>query len=279
MLMDGFSVAKQVRLAIKKQVDVLRTLGKRIPMLSVVIVGEDLASKTYVASKAKHCEEVGFLSQVIALDATISQADLEAEIKALNNNELVDGILVQLPLPNHLDENHIIEIIDPKKDVDGLHPLNVGLLELGQAGFVPCTPKGIITLLKAYNIALEGKRVLVIGRSRLVGKPVASLLLKENATVTMAHSKTQDLKDRVLESDIVVVAIGKKEFISLDMLKKEHIIVDVGIHRYEGKLYGDVAKEAYEYVAMATPVPKGVGPMTIASLLENTLYAYNLKEQ
>jgi methylenetetrahydrofolate dehydrogenase (NADP+) / methenyltetrahydrofolate cyclohydrolase len=279
MLMDGFSVAKQVRLDIKKQVDVLRTLGKRIPMLSVVIVGEDLASKTYVASKAKQCEEVGFLSQVIALDATISQADLEAEIKALNNNDLVDGILVQLPLPNHLDENRIIEIIDPKKDVDGLHPLNVGLLELGQAAFVPCTPKGIITLLKAYNIALEGKRVLVIGRSRLVGKPVASLLLKENATVTMAHSKTQDLKARVLESDIVVVAIGKKEFISLDMLKKEHIIVDVGIHRYEGKLYGDVAKEAYEYVAMATPVPKGVGPMTIASLLENTLYAYNLKEQ
>ena len=279
MLMDGFSVAKQVRLDIKKQVDVLRTLGKRIPMLSVVIVGEDLASKTYVASKAKQCEEVGFLSQVIALDATISQADLEAEIKALNNNDSVDGILVQLPLPNHFDENRIIAIIDPKKDVDGLNPLNVGLLELGQAAFVPCTPKGIITLLKAYNIALEGNRVLVIGRSRLVGEPVASLLLKENATVTMAHSKTQDLKARVLESDIVVVAIGKREFISLDMLKKEHIIVDVGIHRYEGKLYGDVAKEAYEYVAMATPVPKGVGPMTIASLLENTLYAYNLKEQ
>lgn len=279
MLMDGFSVAKQVRMNIKNQVDNLKESGKRVPMLSVVIVGEDPASKTYVASKARQCEEVGFLSQVIALDEDISQQEMELKIQELNDNDRVDGILVQLPLPNHLDENRIIETINPNKDVDGLHPINVGLLELGQKGFIPCTPKGIITLLKAYDVDLEGKRVLVIGRSRLVGKPVASLLLRENATVTIAHSKTKDLKERILESDIVVVAIGRKEFVSVDMLKKEHIVVDVGIHRHEGKLYGDVEKAAYEYVAMSTPVPKGVGPMTIASLLENTLEAYNLKEQ
>lgn len=278
MLMDGFMVAKQVRASIKNQVDILRDSNKRIPMLSVVIVGDDPASKTYVASKARQCKEVGFLSQVISLAASISQEELEAAIVGLNKDSNVDGILVQLPLPKHLNEDSVIETIDPMKDVDGLHPINVGLMELSQERFVPCTPKGIMTLLDHYDVALEGKRALVIGRSRLVGKPIASLLLKKNATVTIAHSFTKDLKERVLESDIVVVAIGRKEFVSLDMLKKEHILIDVGIHNHEGKLYGDVERAAYEYVSMATPVPKGVGPMTIASLLENTLYAYNLKE-
>lgn len=277
-LLDGFSTSKQIREGIKSEVNKLRESNKRVPTLAVVIVGEDPASQTYVASKARQSKEVGFESKVITLDANISQEILLNEIDLLNKDKNVDGILVQLPLPKHFNEDIVIDSIDPNKDVDGLHPLNAGYLEIGRPKFIPCTPKGIITLLHRYNVPLEGKRALVIGRSRLVGKPIATLLLKENATVTTAHSRTKDLDKLILEHDIIVVAIGRKEFVKTNMLRKDHIVIDVGIHRHEGKLYGDVEKSAYEYVAMATPVPKGVGPMTIASLLENTLESYKMRE-
>ena len=278
-ILDGYSVAKEIREQIKTEVAALVHNNKRIPNLTVVIVGNDPASQTYVASKARQCEEVGIESQVIALEETATQAELLAVIQDLNNDDTVDGVLVQLPLPAHLNENEVIETLDYRKDVDGLHPMNVGYLEMGTPCFIPCTPKGILTLLKYYTIPLEGKRALVIGRSRLVGKPVASLLMAENATVTIAHSRTPDLKGLIAEHDVIVVAMGKREFVTKDMLHPHQILVDVGIHRHEGKLYGDVEKAAYDYVAAATPVPKGVGPMTIASLLENTLEAYQRKEE
>lgn len=274
-ILDGFNTAKQCRLKIKQEVE---SITGRKPGLTVVIVGNDPASQTYVASKKKQAAEVGFVSKVVALDVDTSEEALIEVIEKLNSDISVDGILVQLPLPKHINEDRIIETIAPSKDVDGLHPLNVGYLELNQANLVPCTPKGIMTLIDHYDIELEGKRALVIGRSRLVGKPIATLLLQRNATVTIAHSKTKDLDTLIQQHDIIVVAIGQKEFIKASQLKKEHILIDVGIHRYEGKIYGDVEKKAYEKVAYATPVPKGVGPMTIISLLENTLSAYKLKE-
>lgn len=274
-ILDGFNTAKQCRLKIKQEVE---SITGRKPGLTVVIVGNDPASQTYVASKEKQAAEVGFVSKVVALDVDTSEEALIEVIEKLNSDISVDGILVQLPLPKHINEDRIIETIAPSKDVDGLHPLNVGYLELNQANLVPCTPKGIMTLIDHYDIELEGKRALVIGRSRLVGKPIATLLLQRNATVTIAHSKTKDLDTLIQQHDIIVVAIGQKEFIKASQLKKEHILIDVGIHRSEGKLYGDVEKKAYEKVAYATPVPKGVGPMTIISLLENTLSAYKLKE-
>lgn len=274
-ILNGFEVSKAIRQSLKEKV---AKIEGRKPGLTVVIVGEDPASQTYVASKAKQAQDVGFVSNVLEFDVDISEETLLEEIEKLNQDQTVDGILVQLPLPGHIHEDHVIEAISPMKDVDGLHPLNVGYLELNQKGLVSCTPKGIISLLKAYDIALEGKKALVIGRSRLVGKPVATLLLKENATVTIAHSRTQDLDKLILENDIIVVAIGRKEFIKADQLRDHHIVIDVGIHRHEGKLYGDVEKEAYDKVKAISPVPKGVGPMTIVSLLENTLSAYNMKE-
>lgn len=274
-ILDGFNTAKQRRLDIKNEVD---QLTGRKPGLTVVIVGEDPASQTYVASKEKLAKEVGFESHVVALDVDASEEAVIEAVEKLNGDPTVDGILVQLPLPSHINEDRVIESIAPSKDVDGLHPLNVGFLELNKADLVPCTPKGVMTLLETYNIELEGKRALVIGRSRLVGKPISTLLLQKNATVTTAHSRTKDLDALILEHDIIVVAIGQREFIKASQLREDHVVIDVGIHRHEGKLYGDVEKAAYEKVAYATPVPRGVGPMTILSLLENTLNAYKLKE-
>lgn len=279
VLLDGFNVAKTIRSQIKTETDDLRNKGNRIPCLAVMIVGNDPASQTYVASKARQCAEVGFNSKVIELPEETNEQDIITAVHELNEDSRVDGILVQLPLPSHVDPNRVIEAIDPKKDVDGLHPINLGLLEIGQPQFIPCTPKGIMTLLDHYDISLEGKRALVIGRSRLVGKPVASLLLAKNATVTIAHSRTNNINQLIKENDIIVVAVGVKEFVKVEQLNPNHILVDVGIHREEGKLYGDVEKAAYSYVKYATPVPKGVGPMTIASLLENTMQAYKAKEE
>lgn len=275
VILDGFKTAKEKREKLKEEVSRLK--GRK-PGLTVIIVGEDPASKTYVASKTKLASEVGFVSDVKQFDIDVSQASLIKEIELLNQDVSVDGILVQLPLPKHMSEDQVIESIAPMKDVDGLHPLNVGYLELNQADLMPCTPKGIMTLLKAYEIPLTGKRALVIGRSRLVGKPLATLLLKENATVTTAHSKTQDLDKLILEHELIFVAIGQRAFIKEKQLRDYHVVVDVGIHRHEGKLYGDVEKSAYDKVKAITPVPKGVGPMTILSLLENTLIAYEMKE-
>lgn len=277
MKLDGFEVSKIIKNNLRTEVEILKGQGKRVPCLAVVLVGTDAASQTYVNSKVKQCELVGFESQAYLLPEDTRLETLLSLISDLNQDDRVDGILVQLPLPKHLDEDIVINALSPDKDVDGLHPENVGLLALDQARFIPCTPKGIMTLLNEYNIDLSGKRALVIGRSRLVGKPVASLLMKENATVTIAHSKTTNLESLIAENDIIVVAIGKAQFIEASMIHGNHVLIDVGIHRIDGKIVGDVQPEAYEKAAYATPVPKGVGPMTIASLLENTMVAYKLK--
>lgn len=277
-ILDGLAVSKAIRASLKVETEGLLDRGKRAPSLTVVIVGNDPASQTYVNSKVKQCKSVGFTSNAIACEAEITQEALLDIIDNLNHDQDVDGILVQLPLPQHIDEDVIIEAIDPCKDVDGLHPLNVGYLELNKPRFVSCTPKGIMRLLDWYDVAIEGKRALVIGRSRLVGNPVATLLTQSNATVTLAHSKTKNLKELVRSNDIIVVAMGKPEAIPASWIAEKHVLVDVGIHRVDGGLIGDVDHNAYEIAAYATPVPKGVGPMTIASLLENTMIAYKLKE-
>ncbi|HKM23946.1 MAG TPA: bifunctional 5,10-methylenetetrahydrofolate dehydrogenase/5,10-methenyltetrahydrofolate cyclohydrolase [Erysipelothrix sp.] len=273
-ILSGLEVSKKRKLTLKEEVS---KINGRKPKLVVVIVGQDPASETYVASKAKQCIEVGMDSEIIRLDETVSQSDLLAVVNELNENKNVDGILVQFPLPSHCSETEVMAAIAAEKDVDGLNPLNVGLLETGADAFAPCTAQGVITLLKEYNIPMEGRRALVIGRSRLVGKPVATMLLAENATVTIAHSRTVNLEQLIAENDIIVVAIGRAHFIKKDWIKPHHTVVDVGIHRLDGKLVGDV--ESIENAEYGSPVPKGVGPMTILTLLENTLKAYNNKEE
>lgn len=279
ILLDGFTLASSIRSRLKADVDAVVSRGQRRPGLSVIVVGSDFASLTYVKSKEKQANSVGFVSDVVRLPETVSQETLLKAIATLNNNTRVDGILLQLPLPKHLDEDQAIASIAPTKDVDGLTPDNVAALTLGKEGLVACTPKGIMSLLDAYNIDVEGKKVLIIGRSRLVGRPLASLMLKKNATVTIAHSKTKNLEQECLNHEIIVVATGQKGLIKPSYIKDTHVLVDVGIHRNEdGSLSGDVDKVAYERAAFATPVPKGVGPMTIVSLLENTMIAYNQGE-
>lgn len=269
--MDGMAVSTAIKDDIKKEVETM----KQKPKLVVVLVGEDPASQTYVASKHRACERVGISSKIIQVESTISQGDLIKIINQLNHDESVDGILVQLPLPKHLNEKEIMLIIDPKKDVDGFHPINVGKLHLKQETFIPATPKGIIKLIEAYNIDCVGKRALVIGRSDLVGRPIAQLLVNANATVTIAHSKTKDLEKLCKEAEIIVAAIGIKHFIKKEWLSPNVVLIDVGIHRNEDHtLTGDVDPEAYLMASYYTPVPKGVGPMTIAMLLENTMQAY-----
>lgn len=274
MLLDGRKVAKEVKASLKEKVALLKTK----PHLVVVLVGSDPASLTYVNSKKRQAEQVGMASSIIKLPESTSTETLLETVKNLNQDDSVHGILVQLPLPKQIDTNTIIDAIDIHKDVDGLHPLNVGLLRNDRPYFIPCTPKGVMTILKSYDIDLEGKNALVIGRSQLIGKPIASLLLKENATVTQAHSKTKNLEQLIENNDIIVVAVGHKEMIKKDMLNEHHIVIDVGIHEDGDTLVGDVEKAAYDKVKAITPVPGGVGPMTIASLLENTYIAYLRKE-
>lgn len=274
MLLDGKIVAKELKLDLKEKVSKL----KRKPHLAVVLVGNDPASETYVNSKKKQTEALGMISTVIHTDESLSQNDLLDIVDKLNNDNTVDGILVQLPLPKHIDASIIIERIDVNKDVDGLHPLNVGYLRNDIPNLIPCTPKGIMTLLKYYEIEISGKNALVIGRSQLVGKPISSLLMKENATVTVAHSKTRNIDQLIANSDIIVVAIGVKEMIKASQLREDQVVIDVGIHRDENGLTGDVEKAAYDKVQYITPVPGGVGPLTIASLLENTYIAYMKRE-
>lgn len=274
MLLDGKIVAKELKLDLKEKVSKL----KRKPHLAVVLVGNDPASETYVNSKKKQTEALGMISTVIHTDESLSQNDLLDIVDKLNNDDTVDGILVQLPLPKHIDASIIIERIDVNKDVDGLHPLNVGYLRNDIPNLIPCTPKGIMTLLKYYEIEISGKNALVIGRSQLVGKPISSLLMKENATVTVAHSKTRNIDQLIANSDIIVVAIGVKEMIKASQLREDQVVIDVGIHRDENGLTGDVEKAAYDKVQYITPVPGGVGPLTIASLLENTYIAYMKRE-
>lgn len=271
--MDGKAVSASIKEKIRLEVQSIT--NKRKPKLVVVLVGEDPASQTYVAAKQKACEKAGILSESKKVEDSISQRELLDIIDLLNQDSTVDGILVQLPLPKHLNEKEVMLAIDPSKDVDGFHPINVGKLHLKQETFVPATPKGIIELFKAYEIELTGKKALVIGRSNLVGRPIAQLLVNANATVTVAHSKTRNLEELCRDSEVIVVAIGIKHFIKKEWLTPGVIIIDVGIHRTkDNKLTGDVEPDCMEVASYMTPVPKGVGPMTIAMLLENTMQAY-----
>lgn len=272
-LIDGRAVSNKIREEIATEIVALKARGV-VPGLAVVIVGEDPASQSYVRSKQKTCEKLGMYSEKHVFTADCSEATLLELIQSLNDNQLVHGILVQLPLPKHISEIKVIEAIDPRKDVDGFHPLNVGKLSIGEEGLKPCTPYGIIKLLEHYNIEMAGKHAVILGRSNIVGKPAARLLLQKNATVTICHSRTHNLADMMKTADILVVAIGKPFFVTKDMVKEGAVVIDVGINRVDDRLVGDVDFEAVkDHVSYITPVPGGVGPMTITMLMSNTLEA------
>jgi len=278
-IIDGKAVAAELRAEIGREVAALKAAGKPVPGLHVVLVGEDPASKVYVASKEKLAAEIGMNSVAHRLPAETTEAALLAKIAELNADDGVDGILVQLPLPKHIDTGRIIDAIDPAKDVDGLHPINAGLLAGGKNGLVPCTPLGCMLLLKQALPSLSGLEAVVIGRSELVGRPVAQLLLQADCTVTIAHSRTRDLPAVVKRADIVVAAVGRPRMVKGDWIKPGATVIDVGINRMpDGKLAGDVDYAEVAPIAGAiTPVPGGVGPMTIACLLRNTLTAYRAR--
>ena len=273
-ILDGKKVAKKAEKNLKSEVKNLKAKGIE-PGLTVVLVGNDPASQVYVSYKEKACKRVGINSNIVDLSQDISEEELLTEIDELNHNNNVDGILVQLPLPDHIDEEKVIEEIVPAKDVDGFHPANVGkLVTQGYMDLAPCTPKGIMEVLNEYNIEIEGQEAVIVGRSNIVGKPIAHMLLHNNATVTVCHSRTQDLKAHTSNADILVAAVGSKEFITADMVKEGVVVIDVGINRTDDGLVGDVEFEAVREKATAiTPVPGGIGPMTIANLLENTITA------
>ena len=266
-IIDGKALAQEVK-NLKENFDI-------VPGLAVILVGDDPASQAYVNMKAKACEKVGFYSITHNMPDTISQEEIIGTIEMINKNPRIDGILVQLPLPKHIDTNAILEVIDPAKDVDGFHPYNVGRLVTNLDGFVPCTPLGVMKMFEKYNIDLEGKDVCVVGASNIVGKPMAALLLNANATVTLTHIYTKDLASHTKKADIVIVGVGVPNLIKADMVKEGAILIDIGINRLEdGSLVGDAdfenLKDKCSYI---TPVPGGVGPMTIAMLLSNTLKA------
>lgn len=272
-ILNGKIIAQQYRHNLKQQVEQLKQQGVH-PKLTVVIVGDNPASQSYVKAKHRACLENGFLSDIIQLETTITEQALIAQIHHLNEDPTVHGILIQLPLPQHIDEQLILNAVAPHKDVDGFNPVNVGKLVIGEPTFVPCTPLGIIQLIKETGTDINGKNALVIGRSNIVGKPVALLLLQENATVTIAHSRTKDLKQHLKDADIIVAAVGRKHLISGHDIKEGAIVIDVGNNFENGKMYGDVNfDEALERASFITPVPGGVGPMTITMLLNNTLLA------
>ncbi|SMB83143.1 methenyltetrahydrofolate cyclohydrolase [Desulfonispora thiosulfatigenes DSM 11270] len=273
-LISGKEISQKIRTEIKEKVQALKANGV-IPGLAVVLVGEDPASKVYVASKEKACTEVGMHSEIHRISESTSQNELIDLIDKLNKDSKIHGILVQLPLPKHLDEKEVILKISPEKDVDGFHPINTGKLLVGEKTFEACTPKGCMRLIKETGIEIAGKKAVVVGRSNIVGKPIALMLLAQNATVTICHSKTKNLSEEIKAADILIAAIGKPNFITAEMIKPGAIVIDVGINRLEnGKLTGDVEFEgAKEVASFITPVPGGVGPMTIAMLLENTLEA------
>lgn len=276
MIIDGKQIAQQFKEAMREQVAALAKQYGRKPCLDVIIVGENPASMSYVKSKIKATEYCGFDGELIQLPETTSQEELLRVIRESNEKESVDGILVQLPLPKHIDEQTVIEAIAPEKDVDGFHPSNVAKLWLNQPTIVPCTPLGIIALLEEIHTTFEGRHAVVVGRSNIVGKPVAKLLLDRHCTVTIAHSRTADLAAICREADILVVAVGRPQMITGEMVKKGATVIDVGINRLEdGRLVGDVDFESVAPVAGAiTPVPGGVGPMTITILMRNTIECY-----
>ncbi|PCI60290.1 MAG: bifunctional methylenetetrahydrofolate dehydrogenase/methenyltetrahydrofolate cyclohydrolase FolD [Gammaproteobacteria bacterium] len=274
-LIDGKAIAQQIRNSVKEKVSLRISQGKRVPGLAVILVGLDPASQIYVGSKRKACEEVGFESRSYDLPSTTSENELLALIEELNSDNSVDGILVQLPLPEHLDANLVIEHINPKKDVDGFHPSNVGKLALRLEGLRPCTPKGIMTLIKSTGVKTHGLDALVVGASNIVGRPMTLELLLAGCTVTTTHRFTKDLEGKIRQADLIVVAVGKPAFIPGEWIKDNAIVIDVGINRLDsGKLVGDVEFDvANTKASHITPVPGGVGPMTVASLIENTLIA------
>jgi methylenetetrahydrofolate dehydrogenase (NADP+)/methenyltetrahydrofolate cyclohydrolase len=283
-LLNGNEVSKNIKLEIKAKVDELKAAGKKAPHLAAILVGADGASMTYVAAKEKDCVEVGFDSTVLRFDASITEEELVQEVIKINNNPDIDGLIVQLPLPKHINEKRITETISYKKDVDGFHPMNVGMMFKGLRTFLPATPYGIIKTLEFYGIETTGKHCVVIGRSDIVGKPMSALMLQKNCTVTVCHSKTKDLKGFTLQADIVIAALGIPLFLKADMVKEGAVVIDVGITRVEDataksgyRLKGDVD---FENVApkcsWITPVPGGVGPMTRVGLLLNTLDAIEL---
>lgn len=273
-IINGKELSQQIRQGIKDKAAYL-TKKFRQPCLAVILIGEDPASQVYVRNKVKSCEESGIKSLLYQLPAACSEKEAIELIHSLNQDESVDGILVQLPLPKHISEQKIIETIDVEKDVDGFHLHNIGALSCGLPCFKPCTPHGVIKMLESANVKLEGKLALVLGRSNIVGKPMAQLLLEKNATVILAHSKTRNLKELALQADIIVAAVGRPLFLKKEMVKPGAVVIDVGINRNsEGKLCGDVDfAKVKEVAGVLTPVPGGVGPMTITMLLENTLIA------
>ncbi|MGZ3864980.1 MAG: bifunctional methylenetetrahydrofolate dehydrogenase/methenyltetrahydrofolate cyclohydrolase FolD [Bacteroidia bacterium] len=285
IIINGKEVSEKIQTQIAAEVAVLKQNGKKTPHLAAVLVGTDPASQTYVGSKIKTCEKVGFKSTLVKFDETVSEKELLAAIDKLNNDDDVDGYIVQLPLPKHISEQKVIEAVKPAKDVDGFHPINVGRLVLNLPTYISATPYGIVQLLEHYNIETTGKHCVVIGRSNIVGTPMSILMAKNtkyaNCTVTLCHSKTKNLKEHCLQADIIIAAIGKPNFVTADMVKQGAVVIDVGINRIPStetksgsRLVGDVNyNEVAPKCSHITPVPGGVGPMTIASLLKNTLLA------
>ena len=289
VILDGKNIAAQVRAEVAENVKRLSAQGLRAPHLAVLIVGHDPASETYVGNKLRACQQVGFTTTKIALEASVTEQELLSQIERLNSDGDIDGFLVQLPLPPHIDEARVIEAIDYRKDVDGFHPINVGRMTLGFSSFVPATPSGILELLRRYGISVAGKHCVIVGRSNIVGKPVATLLMQRgmDATVTVCHSKTQNLHELTRSADILITAVGQPGLITADMVKRGAVVIDVGITRVDDpgnekgyRLSGDVDfADVAPLCSYITPVPGGVGPMTIAMLLVNTLQAYRKGER
>lgn len=277
-IIDGKAVSKAVRQRVSAETEELKKKGVT-PGLAVIIVGEDPASQVYVRNKEKACEEVGFHSEKFALPESTTQEELNALVLELNGRRDINGILCQLPLPSHLDDKQVINLIDPIKDVDAFHPVNVGAIMIGDYNFLPCTPAGVMELIHSTGVSVEGKKAVVIGRSNIVGKPMAMLLLHENATVEITHSRTKNLSDITKSADILVAAIGKAKFVTADMVKEGAVVIDVGMNRDENsKLCGDVDFESVkDKCSYITPVPGGVGPMTISMLMQNTLTAAKIQ--
>ena len=275
ILIDGKKVAAELRVELKEEVSELKAKYNKVPGLTVILIGDMAPSQIYVRMKEKAANEVGLKSEVIRYPGTVEEKTVLDKVEELNKNESVSGILVQLPLPKHIDKQKVIESILPSKDVDGFHPMNVGKLSSGYESSVPCTPLGCYLLIKKIEPNLSGKKAVVVGRSNLNGKPMTQLLLKENCTVTITHSRTKDLKAECLEADIIVAAVGIPELVKGDWVKKDAIVIDVGINKTDKGIVGDVAFDEVSKVAKAlTPVPGGVGPMTIACLLKNTIECF-----
>ena len=279
-VISGKEVSQNVKMRVAEEVKELKNQGVE-PCLAVILVGDDPASKVYVNNKKKACEFCGIRSLEYLLPEDAKQEELIELVKKLNDDKSVNGILCQLPLPKHLDEKEVLNLISPEKDVDAFHPENVGHIMIGDFNFLPCTPAGIMEMLKSENISLDGKHCVIIGRSNIVGKPMAMLMLKENATVTVCHSHTKNLSEIVKQADVIVAAVGKPKFVTADMVKDGAVIVDVGINRGEdGKLCGDVDFDSCcEKTSYITPVPGGVGPMTIATLMQNTITAAKIQNK